>query len=174
MKPIVLSICFLFCMAGICQAAPPVKKLHAFKQASIPGIVPRLPENENKPKEERKPDYNYWFYLEVQKKKNIRITGLWINGVCFDIKTDSIQNLPVKKIIYTGATGNDTLTLAPETRHRVILVYPAALANQSITVTKKTEELINRNELVIRYTCKGKIYYAKVKTIRLLAPDVHA
>jgi hypothetical protein len=172
MKPIVYSIYFLFYAASICKSAPPVKKINAFKQASIPGIMPRVTENEIKPNEEIKPAYNYWFYLEVQKKKNIRITGLWINGIRFDIKMDSIQNLPVKKIIYTGATGNDTITLAPETRHQVILIYPSAIAAQSTTVSKYLEELITQNELVISYTCKGKIYYSKAKTIRLLPPDV--
>lgn len=174
MKPILFSFLFLFLRAELSRANPPVKKIHAFKQASIPGMLPRLPENENKPTEERKPNYNYWFYLEVKKKKNIEITGLWINGIRSEIKIDSIKNLPVKKISYNGATVNDTVILAPETRNLVLLIYPSGTgtAVPEATGSKYPEDLISKHELVISYSCKGKKYYAKVRSIRTLAPDV--
>jgi len=171
MRLIIFSIYLLCCLPGINFARSPVKKVHAYKQTSIPGIVPRLNENETLQKEERKQSYNYWFYLEHNQKDKIEITGLWIKGTQSEIKTEKISNLPVKKIIYSGATVNDTVTMVPLTGNFVMLVYPLSTVKKASAVSNYLSGLISRHELVISYTCRGKKYYALAKKINILPPD---
>ena len=92
-------------VSGFMQVKPPVKKVYGYKQASIPGIIPDYSEeNDIQPsgKTRLKQNYNYWFYLEFPKTEKINITGLWIAGIRHDIKADTITDLPVRKIIFTG------------------------------------------------------------------------
>lgn len=169
----ILSILFL---NGVANAKPPVKKVYAYKQAVIPGIVPRFEENEIKfPGKERKENFNYWFYLELRKSKKIAVTGLWINGKELELKAESVNSMPVKKIIYSGASNNDTIIMMPFTRNKVMFVFPSATSeNKSTSQTEKSAALIKTNELVIRYEYKGKIYFASVAKIKVLPPDARA
>ena len=170
MRLVILHIYFFCCLAGVGFAKPPVKKVHAYKQGSIPGIVPRI--NENTQKAERKPSFNYWFYLELGNNEKIEITGLWISGTQSELKMENVTKLPVKKIIYSGASVNDTVTMVPATRNKVILVYPSATTAITSPVSNYLEKLITGHELVIRYACNGKKYYAVAKKINILPSDV--
>ena len=151
-----------------------VKKVYAYKQASIPGIIPSGDENDIKTnngtkKSEWKQNYNYWFYLSVPKKENITVTGLWISGKQYDIKSEMITGLPVKKIVFTGLEKNDTTIMVPVTNNKIILIYPSGEkpddANHAIN-------LVRTNELVIRYTSKSKTLYTTIKKIKELSPDI--
>jgi hypothetical protein len=160
-------------ISGFTQAKPPVKKIYGYKQASIPGILPKYPEENNiKPLGKTKPkqNYNYWFYLEFPKTEKINITGLWISGIHHDIKTDTITNLPVRKIIFTGMGKNDTTIMVPVTKNKIILVYPSG--ESKTDDSKYALNLANLNELVVRYVWKNKIYYSTMKKLKVLDPDV--
>lgn len=155
---------FAITLSGIAQ----VKKVYAYKQASIPGIRPASEENDIK-RTERKQNYNYWFYLSIPKTGKITVTGLWIDGKQYDLKSETITNLPVKKIVFTGLEKNDTTIMAPATANKVILVYPAYERQGG---SKSALNITRTNELVIRYIYKGKTHYTTVKKIKELAPDV--
>jgi hypothetical protein len=170
MRLLILHIYFLCCLAGVGFAKPPVKKVHAYKQGSIPGIVPRL--NDHTQKSERKPSFNYWFYLELGQHDKIEITGLWIGGIQSEYKMEIISHLPVNKIISSGATVNDTVTMVPATRNKVILIYPSATTAKNSHNSNYLEKLIAGHELVIRYAGNGKKYYAVAKKIEILPSDV--
>jgi hypothetical protein len=160
-------------ISGFTQAKPPVKKIYGYKQTSIPGILPKYPEENNiKPSGKTKPkqNYNYWFYLEFPKTEKINITGLWISGIHHDIKTDTITNLPVRKIIFTGMGKNDTTIMVPVTKNKIILVYPSG--ESKTDDSKYALNLANLNELVVRYVWKNKIYYSTMKKLKVLDPDV--
>lgn len=171
-KPAFIS--FILFLAISANSYSQVKKVYAFKQASIPGNIIAndendIKENNGSKKAERKQNFNYWFYLSISKKEKATITGLWIDGKQYGIKQDSITDLPVKKIIYTGLQKNDTVIMAPVTSNKVILVYPEAeKKNDSEYVLKYTKA----NELVIRYRWKNKTYYTTIKKIKELTPDV--
>ena len=172
LAPFLLTLFVL--VSGFVQVKPPVKKVYAYKQASIPGIVPvHTEENKTKQKKtERKQEYNYWFYMELPKSEKITITGLWISGIRYSLKEDAINDLPVKKIIFTGIEKNDTTVMVPFTRNKIILVYPAGKMKEEKKGSAPVTDIARTNELVISYTSKGKIYYASVKKIKELAPDV--
>lgn len=168
------GILLFIIMSGFTQVKPPVKKVYAYKQTSIPGILPASDENDIKEnngakKTERKQNYNYWFYLSVPKTENINITGLWISGKQHGIKSEIVTNLPVKKIVFTGLEKNDTTIMVPVTGNKIILVYPSG---EKPDDSKYALNFARTNELVIRYTSKGKTHYTTIKKINELNPDV--
>jgi len=164
---------FIICLSVFTlNSTAQVKKVYAFKQASIPGINIGNDNNDIKEKNstkqsERKQNFNYWFYLSIPKKENVSIKGLWIDGKQYEIKSETITDLPVKKIIYTGLVKNDTIIMAPATSNMIMLIYPGAEKNDNIVLSSA-----RTNELVIRYTWKGKTYYTTIKKIKELTPDV--
>ena len=160
-------------VSGFTQAKPLVKKVYGYKQASIPGIVPDYTEeNDIQPSGKTKPklNFNYWFYLEYPKTEKINVTGLWISGIRHDIKTDTITDLPVRKIIFTGMKKNDTTIMVPVTKNKIILVYPSG--KSKINDSKYELNLAHLNELVVRYVWKNKTYYTTIKKLKVLDPDV--
>ena len=166
---------FLICLSIISASSfAQVKKVYAYKQATVSGNIIAndendIPGNNGSRKVERKPNFNYWFYLSIPKKEKVTITGLWINNQQYEIKQDSITNLPVKKIIYTGLQKNDTIIMAPNTSNKILLVYPGAIKSNDL---KYVLYVAKTNELVIRYIWKGKAYYTTIKKIKELTPDV--
>ena len=80
-RSIFLSIGIFFVISSSAQTSSVVKKLHAYKQESIPGILTAFTDdNGNKIMEDRKPTFNYWFYLEFREFEKISITDIWISG----------------------------------------------------------------------------------------------
>jgi hypothetical protein len=159
--------------SGFTQVKPPLKKVYGYKQASIPGILPNYSEeNDINPSGKTKPkqNYNYWFYLEFPKTEKINITGLWISGIRHDIKSDTITDLPVRKIVFTGLEKNDTTIMVPATKNKIILVYPSD--ESKIDDSKYALNLARQNELVIRYVWKNKTCYTTMKKLKELNPDV--
>jgi hypothetical protein len=172
-KVFIPLILLLVLLSSFIQAKPPVKKVYGYKQASIPGILPNYSEENNiQPTGKSKPkqNYNYWFYLEFLKTEKINITGLWISGIRYDIKADTITDLPVRKIVFTGMEKNDTTIMVPVTKNKIILVYPSG--ESKIDDSKYALNLARQNELVVRYSWKNKIYYSTMKKLKELNPDV--
>jgi len=169
-----LQILFLFTgliiLSGPILARPPVRKVFAYKQASIPGIRPNLPVNEQK---ERKQTYNYWIYLAVRTTGDLSFSEIWIEGKKFTAKAEETAARPIIKLIHTGSGSPDTLKLVPDKYERVILVYPAGEPGNQVAGSRRLKRLARKNELVIVYNYKGKKCYARSRTIKTLEPDVH-
>lgn len=164
---------FIIISSAFSQVQPPVKKVYGYKQSSIPGILPDFSEaNDIHPtgKSKHKQNYNYWFYLEFSKTEKISVTGLWISGIRYDIKADTITELPVRKIIFTGTPNNDTTILVPATKNKVTLLYPSG--ESKINSSKNEVNLSSSNELVVRYVWKKKTYYSTMMKLKELDPDV--
>lgn len=166
----ILLGCF-FIITGVSNAQ--VKKAYAYKQANIPGTVIGSDDGDikekNALKKEPSQNFNYWFYLSIPKSEKITVTGIWINGNQYKAISESITHLPVKKIVFSGVEKNDTLIMAPATTNKVILTYPG---ERTTGDSKYASGLARSNELVIRYTWKGKTQYTTVKKIKELPPDV--
>lgn len=163
---------FLTSSFGFIQVKPPVRKLHGYKQASIPGIQPNYTEENDNTEREPKRHYNYWFYLEMTGAAKIDIKGLWISGIAHDIKTETIDRLPVKKIIYTGSDKNDTILMVPFTKNKVLLAYPKGISKDTVIRSKYIRTITSSNEVVICYSWKNKIYYSPIKKLKEINPDV--
>ena len=161
--------------SGFTQVKPPVKKIYGYKQANIPGILPvRIEEGdiEPKPRAIPKQNYNYWFYLELPKTEKITITGLWIGGMPHDIKNETVNQLPVKKFVFTDTGKNDTTIFVPFTKNKVLFIYPAGLSKDTVIRSGYIKELTNKNEIVIRYLWKNKTYYVSMKKLKEINPDI--
>ena len=174
-EKIFIPFIFLFVITapGFIQNKPPVKKIYGYKQASIPGILPNYseendiqPTGKNKPKQ----NYNYWFYIVFLKTEKINVTGLWISGIQHDLKSETVNNLPVRKIIFSGTDKNDTTIMVPFSKNKIILVYPSG--ESKLDDSKYALNLARLNELVLRYTWKNKTYYKTIKKLKELTPDV--
>ena len=155
----------LVCISATAQIKPFIKKIHAYRQATIPGIPPAG-------NDERKPTYNYWIYIETLKSEKIFVADIWISGKRFLVKSEPVTKTPVTKINYNAANGPDTVFLVPESRHNVILIYPSGKIKDSPIGSRYVSGLIKNYELVIGYFWKGKKYFAPVKTFVSLEPDV--
>ena len=159
---------------ALLPACAQVKKIYAYKQASIPGIQPKLITREGGESQQlpvRKETFNYWFYIGFSKNEKIDVTGIWISGKKYSVKTESVNNLPVIKINYTAASENATVVMVPVTRNAVMLAYPSGEAKDSEHLSKYLSNLVNKHELVIAYLWRGKKYYAVKKLITVLAPE---
>jgi hypothetical protein len=163
-------LAILFFSAGF-TAVQPVKKIRGYKQASIPGIIPSFEDNERLKQTARKQQYNYWFYLEFSKTEIIKPDGLWIGELKYDLKVEEVKELPVKKIILTGAEKNDTVMMVPATKNKVLLVYPAGLVRDTTMHSKYIVNLAATNELVISYRADGRKYFTVLKKLKELPPD---
>src|SRR5262245_44600215 len=132
-RNILITLLFGGAIASSFIQTPVIKKSHGYKQASIPGTVPANTEETGiqPQKNKRKQNYNYWFYFEIPKTEKINVTRLWIAGIAYDIKQETIIDLPVKKMIFNGLANNDTIVLVPATKNRVILVYPLGESNNT-------------------------------------------
>ena len=150
------------------QAKCPVKKIYAYKQASLPGIQPLTAE---KGGAERKETFNYWFYLTISGSKNINIKDVWIAGKKFSVKTETIETSPVNKSNNISGAGSEPVELVPKTKHKVLLVYPSGLNNDSEDLSTKIMKKIEKNELVIGFTWKEKKRVAGKKLIKVLPPE---
>ena len=168
---IALYTVIFVCTSTKAQIKPVIKKIHAYRQATVPGIPPA----ENI---ERKPTYNYWIYIETLaqqqggKSGKISVADIWISGKRFSVKNEPVTKLPVMKINYNAANGTDTVTLVPETKHNVILIYPSGKIKDSPICSKYVSGLIKKSELVIGYFLNGKKYFAPVKAFVSLEPDI--
>ena len=168
-KTLLLSLtafCFMAQVSG--QVKCPVKKIYAYKQASLPGIQPRTAE---KGGVERKETFNYWFYLSFPDSKNININNIWIAGKKFSVKTETVETSPVNKSNNISSAGNETTELVPKTKHRVILIYPSGLNNDEEELSARILKKIKKNELVINFTWKEKKRFAGKKLIKVLSPE---
>lgn len=167
---IIFSFIFLF---GIENMQAQHLTLHAYKQASIPGVrQTTIDLDGNRVHEEKKETYNYWFYLELPAEQTVSVTDLWIGGKKYLAKSEKITKTPVLKLNYSGNIHPDTLTLVPETMNQVILIYPAGENLEKDSVSNKTSETIKDKELVIRYTKKGKPFWICKKEIISLPPEI--
>ena len=164
-KRIFLALYTVFpvCITATAQVKPVIKKIHAYRQATVPGIPPAG-------NAERKPTYNYWIYVENSEK--ISVADIWISGKRFSVQTEPVTKTPVIKHNYDGSSGVDTVILVPESRYNVMLVYPSGKIKDSSIGSKYVSGLLKKSELVIGYFWKGKKYFAPVKAFISLEPDI--
>src|SRR4030095_917689 len=172
---LILIVSIGFLLSGFLQLKPPIKNVYGYKQANIPGILPTyIEENDIAPKAPTKPklSLNYWFYVEIPKTQKINITGLWISGIQHNIRSEVVNDLPAKKIIFTGMEKNDTVVMMPVTKNKVMLIKPSGESKDTIIRSNYISNLAQANELVIRYTWENKTFYTTMKKLKELNPDV--
>ena len=90
---LLVSVTFIVLFPACAQ----VKKIYAYKQASIPGIQPGLITQEGgesiQVPARRKATFNYWFYTGFSKNEKIEVTALWISGKKYSVKSEPVNRL---------------------------------------------------------------------------------
>jgi len=164
-----LSFAFFGLLASMSgQPKCPVKKIYAYKQASLPGVNPATTGNRET---ERKETFNYWIYITLPASKPIHINHIWLSGKKFSVTAEEIKTKPVTKINQMAGATNIPTVLVPDTKHKVILLYPSGQLNDAIDLSVNMKKAIEENELVISFTRKEKQRTARKKLISLLYPE---
>lgn len=158
-----------FVLAGFLSCKAQSKgsiSLYGYKQAVLPGTIPKgvTDENGKEVEIEYKPRYNYFIYTA----SNARIypVEIWINGQAYAVKTNEISQTPVEHFNPTGSPENGEKTiLVPKTSKKVIQI---TLAPSISTQNAKAKTLSDTNELVLIYKQNGRSYYSSLKKIKEL------
>jgi len=136
-------------------------KIYGYKQPVLPGTI-RTDDN-GKPMP-RKQQFNYFFYIVSSSK--INPLEIWINGEADSVTAINISS-PVQ---YKNPTSleNKSKTLVPKTSKKVLQLN--ASGKKVEKPTQKGKLLSTKNELVIIYSCNGKLYYKAISKLNELEP----
>ncbi len=144
-------------MATDLYAQAPITKIYAYKQTVLQGKRPE-------PQEELKTRENFFIYFTAAKNSKPAISGMWIGGDYYEVKTNRLAKTPVTQTVF----GEDNKVLVPSTKQDV---YQIELKKKNKPVSKPGAALSNhlgKNELVLVYSYKGKQYFSTAKKIEEL------
>ena len=157
----------MFSIVAFSQAKGPIAKGYAYLRESMPGIVPRtVDEKGNEIIREDKPIASYELFLEYKKGNNIKPVKLWINGVPYRVRTETIKSTPILYKRETVGNNFESDTLVQKTSYGVLRLLPDGELNPA-PMTKQTN---SGNKLLVEYYWKGKKYSYTIKDIRKLTP----
>jgi hypothetical protein len=161
-----LFVFFAF-LLGNNAFSQPVVKVYAFEQDVIPGNIPVVTdENGNAVKKDwiRK---EYRIFLSFRNSYKIAPAKIFIKGKAFDIGSANTVSSPVQ---FTNIPDQKKITLVAKTSNKIVELEKGNEAAKK-TYTATLKKLIDKNDVVIVYTWKGKNYYASVKELRKLEPQ---
>jgi hypothetical protein len=146
--------------------------VYAYSQPVIPGTMPSVLIGENGKQEEVKPAerVNYLLYAVQRRSTSISFITVWINGKAYPIKADSVSVIPLQMDVPGKETYKETVTLVPETKHKVWVISPGSMIAAPARPSATLQKLIKKSELVVVYKWKGKLYYHAVRKINKLPP----
>jgi hypothetical protein len=137
----------------------PLKKLYAYKQKVVGGKNDVI-------EKQRQSKTLYHIYLELQPGSSITISGLWINKQQYQFDT-AVAVTPVAISSSLKMPGkNATIQLVSATASRVIKVQQLQPSLQNIKQPVSLKDF----EVLIKYSSKGKIYYAGSRKCTTLQP----
>jgi hypothetical protein len=98
-----------------------------------------------------------------KNKYSFSPTVLWIKGQGFEVKTDTISQLPVK-LSHDGKY----IQLVPSTTKRVVMLTPGSIMNFFAPPPPELQKLLDANELVIEYRWNDETCFFSVPKIKIL------
>lgn len=155
---LIIAVCLSFFSYSQVEGA---SKIYGYEQAVLPGTI-RTDDN-GKPMQ-RKQQFNYFIYLASSLK--VTPVEIWISREASSVTAVNAAS-PVE---YKNPTSleNKSKTLVPKTSKKVL-----QLSSSGKKVEKPTQKgklLSTKNELVIIYRCKGKLYYKTISKLKELEP----
>lgn len=166
-----IIILFSFPFIGLTQNKYPVTKAYAYRQKVSGGINKKGIDANGKLIKLPSSGINYFLYLEYNPEKQITINNIWIKGVSYNFETEKIT-LPVviERSIKLG-TKTDADTLVSPSKNEIIGIQPGQI-NNTVKTTNYIKRLIQNNDVLFVYRCKGKTYYLAVKSFKQLAEEI--
>lgn len=153
-----LIAAFVFTVQNITAQTATVKKIYAYKQQILPGKKPGATE-EVKTKE------HFFMYAEVEKNKKVSVTGVWINYNYYNCTAKQQIKTPVQKNIMDGM---EAYTFVPKTKNNVYELIAGKMQEPAPRPGRELGLLLQKNEVVVSYTYKGKQYYATAEKMIIL------
>jgi len=111
----------------------------------------------------RKPSYNYFIYLASTTK--VTPLEIYINGEAYSVTIREVSS-PVEYVHPTSGD-NTPKILVPKTTRKILQLGPADKIQRP---TLKGKALSSKNELVIIYKGRDKLYYKALPKLSMLDP----
>jgi hypothetical protein len=154
----VLLIAMISVSQNISAQTNPVKKIYAYRQSILSGKKPSQ-------YEKAKATERFYIYAEVSKKQKSIINGIWINNTYYSFRVKQQLKQPVKKVMMEGM---EEFTFVPKTSNDVYEMIIDKKKEPSPRPGRELGLLLQQNEVVISYTCKGKQHYASAEKMIVL------
>jgi hypothetical protein len=168
-KIICVFINLLIVISSFSQNGKSLPKGYAYSREVLGGVRPSIIADENggTSTRTRKPSHQYYIYIETPAVIKYGIKSVWINGKQFSIDIEKVHS----PVIIENSTMPDKTkdTLVAFTKN---IVWQIQLKNEKKEDKKSValKKLIDKNEMVIIYTCKGKTQLLPIKKIKGLSP----
>lgn len=169
---ILFTAIFIVCLFSFAPKPKcPLWRVYAYSQDVLSGKPPNGPveEGQSEPAKQRSASKTHYLVYFIPRNENyISLTALWIKGQAYEVKADTVKNLPVK-IPGTDAHGHSTvIKLVPATSKTVIQLTPGPVLNFFAPPEPQLQKLLDTHELVIEYMWKEKPCYFSVQKFRKL------
>lgn len=156
-------VCFLFILNSVNAQTAPVKKIYAYKQASLGGKKPSEHETAVSKKEQ------YRLFIAYTGKGPLIIEGVWIEQEYYRVRMMPATRTPV---LQGQQEGNERVTLVPKTSDTVRELQVLEKVEPAPRPGSQLGNLLKTNDFVVAYRWKGKQFYATSKTIKALSPFI--
>lgn len=158
MKTVLSFLGFFLLLTGIQAQTTAVKKVYAYRQYLLQGKKPV--QYETVKKSER-----FFIYLEVSKNKKLNVTGMWIDNSYYRFSVKRYSKTPV---VIKITEGPEKFIAVPKTLNDIYEVIPGKKQEPAPRPGTTLGNYLQKNEVVIIYSYKGKQYFAGVEKMTLL------
>ena len=108
-------------LSSFSQVKTPIVKGSAYLRESTPGIIPKVIGEDGKESTKTVTKIkSYQLFIEYKKSTTIKVTKLWIDGVAYQVRTETITSTPVLFKTNIVANSYTTDTLVTKTSNKVI------------------------------------------------------
>jgi len=170
MKKYLLFFSLLFIGSGI--YSQPGIKVFGFEQEISPGTVAVDVKDENgNPIKKAANKKNYFIYLSLKQKYNVTPLQVLIHGEAFSVEADMAEITPIEHFNNNIPGQPEKTTLVPATTNKVIELK--MIGPLQVKKTLALQKLTKKNDVVISYSWKKKVYYAVLKRLKKLDAVLH-
>ena len=170
-KAILLQALLTLLLTNSATAQLPAVTVYVYAQESVKGIKPTTEVAESSsanPTKEIKPSTSsslaYFAYLTYGGKAKLQVTGIWINGKAYNVKTEPITKTPVT----IPQENSQEIILVPATKNKVILISPASLIAKPAKLMGAKKKAVESGRVVVVYIVNGIKYYKAIDKINIL------
>ena len=150
----------------------PSIKVFGFEQESSRGTVAANVKDENgNPIKKAARQKNYFIYLSLKQKYNVTPLQVLIHGEAFSVEADMAEITPIEHFNNNIPGQPEKTTLVPATTNKVIELK--MIGPLQVKKTLALQKLTKKNDVVISYSWKKKVYYAVLKRLKKLDAVLH-
>jgi hypothetical protein len=150
-------------------SATALRKVHVFVRESLPGIQPRVIDEDGSQKTKpAKNSKSYLIYMEYKKGALVKPSLLWLDGVPYKVKSKIVTSPVVWQRSNEAGDGYTTDTLIRKTSHALMELE---LNGQMIPAPRNRQKK-PADAFVLEYNYNSRIYFYPVKDFKKLSPVI--